>query len=101
MYTEKTGNCDVENMNNQILDWIDQVKNVWGPYLHDCHMLPQTAFVYGWNVQKETVDRSVRSCSVILRYESLHKDFNGLMEKMAYPYRLTENRRQGSNAPCR
>lgn len=63
------------------------------PYYADCHHLPQAAFVYGWDPKKMAVDRQAKSCNNIMRYESLAEDFNKLMAKKGYPYRLSESSR--------
>ncbi|CAK0809330.1 unnamed protein product, partial [Prorocentrum cordatum] len=43
----------------------------------------------GWDPVKSEVLRDVKSCKNIIRFEKLHADFNSLMEKRGYPYRLT------------
>ncbi|CAK0815741.1 unnamed protein product [Prorocentrum cordatum] len=72
-----------------------------GPaYLNDCHMLPQAAYVYGWNPDSGEVDRGLRSCHRQLRFESMHADFSRLMEERGYPYRLATSKFQKSNDAC-
>jgi len=62
------------------VDTLNDVK--WYPYTGDCHYIPQMAYV-GCG-PKET-----RYCKHVLRFESLERDFNGLMADFGIPARLT------------
>jgi len=62
----------------------------------DCHFLPQAAYVYGWNKTSGLVDRSMKSCKTVIKFEpSLGEAFNGLMSDHGYPYRLHMDRANG------
>jgi len=85
--------CGADWMNIRMVEWLSKYLGLNGskpgPYSRDCHMLPQAAYVYGWDPVKSEVLRDVKSCKNIIRFEKLHADFNSLMEKRGYPYRLT------------
>jgi len=110
MYSDIEGPCTVENMNGRVTEWMLRVKgltkiggpNPWGKeyYLNDCHMLPQAAYVYGWNAERGEVDRGLQGCRRQLRFESMHADFSRLMEERGYPYRLATSKFQKSNDAC-
>mmetsp|Transcript_9914 Transcript_9914/g.30735 ORF Transcript_9914/g.30735 Transcript_9914/m.30735 type:complete len:150 (+) Transcript_9914:662-1111(+) len=68
------------------------------PYMFDCHMLPQTAWVHGWDPKKNVVTPEVKSCGHVLRFgrrgegtEELGQKFDALMERRGYPYRLADS----------
>jgi len=104
MFNPQTGNCTVENLNNRLTEWIKMFKGDRGkksmPYLHDCHMLPQVAWVYGWNVDKGEVDQKGESCNKILRFEQLTTEFNTLMQSNGYIYRLGNQKKLPSEGAC-
>jgi hypothetical protein len=85
--------CGAEWMNMRMVEWMNKYLGLngtkAGPYSRDCHMLPQAAYVYGWDPNEKKVLRNVKSCKNIIRFEKLHADFNSLMEARGYPYRMT------------
>merc|ERR1712203_1222044 len=88
----------------KLIEWLKKMKGVNGarayPYSRDCHMLPQAAFVHGWDPETLQVVASKKSCQHVLRFESLTKDFNELMESRGFPYRLTHKKSMPSLASC-
>mmetsp|Transcript_99416 Transcript_99416/g.264238 ORF Transcript_99416/g.264238 Transcript_99416/m.264238 type:complete len:291 (-) Transcript_99416:51-923(-) len=80
--------CNASSLNSYLRE---RFKNyAANPYKDDCHLLPQTAYVYGWDRRKRAVDREgPRSCDIVLRYETLDRDFNRTMEERGLPYRLS------------
>jgi len=89
--------CDPGSLDEHIIKSLKQVLGHGysrrSPYMHDCHLLPQSAFVYGWDLEKERVDRTLKNCHVVLRYERIAEDFNSLMEERGYPYRLVDHKK--------
>jgi len=66
---------------------------------HDCHLLPQAAYVYGWDDNKSSVDMSKKHCDNVLRFEpKLDKSFNRLMKKYGYTYRLQHKSSAGTHS---
>lgn len=98
--------CDAETMNGKLVEWMRKVKGAVtnrsrpSPYYRDCHMIPQAAFVRGWDAATQAVIPSQQVCKHVLRFESLTKDFNKLMETKGFPYRLTEKKSMPSLASC-
>jgi hypothetical protein len=104
-WTKKTNQkCDADTLNQKLMEWMLKVKGVNGsrpyPYSRDCHMIPQTAFVYGWDPVTQKVTPEVKSCKHVLRMENLTQDFNKLMEEKGLPYRLTHKKSMPSLADC-
>jgi hypothetical protein len=104
-WTKRTNQrCDAETLNQKLVDWMLKVKGVNGsrpyPYSRDCHMIPQAAFVYGWDPVKQQVMPEVKSCKHVLRFESLTQDFNTLMGQKGFPYRLSHKKSMPSLAEC-
>lgn len=93
--------CSVADMNRYVIEEVSKLR--WEPYAWDCHLLPQAAYVRGWDPQGLAVDRTVASCSHVLRFESLGRDFNALMAAKGYPYRLSEDASWRTRSPghCR
>lgn len=92
--------CTPEMMNVRLIEWLTKVKGGKKKpafYLHDCHMLPQSAWVYGWDPDGGVVNRSMRGCNHVLQFGNLVSEFNALMSSKGYAYRLTRNKRQMSS----
>ena len=70
-----------ENLNAWIRETLteENVKN--GKF--DCHLFPQSKYIYD-----DVTD--VYTCDNILRFEHLEDDFNHLMSKENYDFKLTE-----------
>lgn len=92
-------NCTAAGLNGYLAEALETVRG-GNPYVQDCHLLPQSAFVYAWDGQKLSVDRARRSCDYVLRFEHLDEDFDRLMNRRGYPYRLSgASRNQQFNGP--
>lgn len=77
--------ANVTLLNNKLLEALIVAKG-YPPHM-DCHFMPQTAYVYGWNNETNTTDKSTKHCTNILRYEdSLYQGFNNLMRQHGYTY---------------
>merc|ERR1740139_822321 len=53
------GSADL--MNEKLLEALKYVKEV-SLFKYDCHLLPQSAYVWGWNLETNTVDNSSKHC---------------------------------------
>lgn len=105
-FYEQNQHCDIDSMNRDLLNWLSDVKGIPSPnsmarskpspYSRDCHMLPQSAFVYGWDPEVNVVDRQRKRCKHLLRFERLADDFNAFMQARGYPYRLSDHKRSNS-----
>lgn len=75
--------CTVEGLNNFLTK---ALQNALGGkrFQHDCHMLPQTEFIWGRDGKQW--------CRHILRTENMEAGFNALMEKYNYPVRLSSDK---------
>lgn len=71
--------CTVEGLNYFLTK---ALQNALGGkrFQHDCHMLPQSEFIWGRDGKQW--------CKHILRTENMESGFNALMEKYRYPMRL-------------
>merc|ERR1712039_1057857 len=104
---EGNQHCDAETLNARLLAWLAVVQGANGsdprPYSRDCHMLPQAAWVYSWDLENDVVLPEQHSCKHVLRYERLAYDFNKFMTARQYPYRLQRSNlwQQPSDARCR
>mmetsp|Transcript_5506 Transcript_5506/g.15634 ORF Transcript_5506/g.15634 Transcript_5506/m.15634 type:complete len:313 (-) Transcript_5506:45-983(-) len=86
----KAGRCNKEGLNEFAVEALTAMKEKGDPYMHDCHLLPQASYVYGWDVEASAVTRGREPwCKHVLRQERLKADFNGMMEEYGYTYRLT------------
>lgn len=54
----------------------------------DCHFLPESFFVYGFDAKKWKVNTNEKWCDHVLRYENLSTEFNQLMEDFGYGVRF-------------
>jgi len=87
----KAGRCNKEGLNEFTIQALTSIKEREDPYLHDCHLLPQTSYVYGWDVKTSKVTRTRKPwCKHLIRQEHLKPDFNKLMQDYGYTYRLTD-----------
>lgn len=87
----KKHSCNVTHLNSFLRTSLASVSG--RPYGNDCHFLPQTAYVYGWDPKTKTVDRNgPQSCGRVLRHETLSQDFNRTMEERGLPYKLGQQR---------
>jgi hypothetical protein len=84
----RAGLCNAKSLNEFTIERLNLAKE--RPSINDCHLVPQSAYVFGWDGNKDAVDRNARSCTHIIRQENLREDFNGLMERSGYAHRLTE-----------
>merc|ERR1719478_1680651 len=73
--------CNVEHLNAYIKESFGDMNTKKSPYINDCHFLPQAAYAFAWDATRLAVDRSVRSCKHVLRFETLANDFDKLMEE--------------------
>lgn len=73
--------CTAEGLNHFLTK---ALQNALGGkrFQHDCHMLPQSDFVWGKDGKQW--------CRHILRAEDMESGFNALMKKFRYPVRLNE-----------
>lgn len=99
MFRDSVGDCTIDNMNVRLLEYLKKVKK-GARYLHDCHMLPQVAWVRGWDAEKGIPIPERRSCTYVLQYAHLVDDFNALMEKLGYHYRLTKTKLNPADPKC-
>merc|ERR1712194_904896 len=88
--------CDADSLNQDLLTWLGQVSGMNGttpdPYKFDCHLLPQAAWVHGWDASRKVVVPERRSCGHILRFghrgshggDDLGKQFDELMRAHGY-----------------
>jgi len=93
--------CNATSLNKYLLDRLSTLREK--PCKDDCHLLPQAAYVLGWDAKAKEVNRLERSCGTILRYETLVEDFNRMMEERGLSYRLsrqTVNPNTASNSAC-
>mmetsp|Transcript_74102 Transcript_74102/g.239611 ORF Transcript_74102/g.239611 Transcript_74102/m.239611 type:complete len:330 (-) Transcript_74102:47-1036(-) len=79
--------CSPAGLNAYLRHTLPQVQT--SPYSEDCHLLPQTAFVRGWDHQKLAVNKGGQSCNNVLRFETLTEDFNRFMASKGLTYRLS------------
>lgn len=86
-FTPKGRECSAEDLNSYLREMLQTARDT--PECSDCHLLPQAAYVWGWNRTSSSVDRSVQRCDHILRFEYLQGGFDALMEAHGYPYRLS------------
>lgn len=84
----RAGLCNAASLNKFAIKVLTGAKT--NPYGHDCHLLPQAAFVYDWDDKTHAVQRNAKQwCKRLIPHENLQKDFNALMEDNGYKYRLT------------
>jgi hypothetical protein len=97
-YGKGAANCNAETLNNYLEKTLHSISA--NPYMEDCHLLPQAAFVYAWDPALGRVDLSKgRACSHVLRFENLSNEFNTLMEQYSYPIRLSTRGQGGFGSP--
>jgi len=75
--------CDRQSLNRYFREAFTEFKE--NPYAKDCHLLPQSAYLYAWDASSASVDkRAGRSCTHALRFENLQHDFTALMQDYKY-----------------
>mmetsp|Transcript_2083 Transcript_2083/g.4664 ORF Transcript_2083/g.4664 Transcript_2083/m.4664 type:complete len:545 (+) Transcript_2083:83-1717(+) len=82
-------NCTVKSMNTELLQMLTAVMK-GDKYTHDCHLLPQAAYVWGWNETTGKVNTGIRNCEKVLRFEQFEHDFDELMVASGYPHRMED-----------
>jgi len=71
------------------------------PHHSDCHLLPQSAFVYAWDKKKGTVDHSQTWCGSVIRFERLNAELNRYWDSFGYPMHLVNHRSwTKTRGPC-
>lgn len=93
----KENDCSVDGMNKYLLTELQVLKT--NPEKDDCHLLPQSAYVWGWDKATRSVSRASKNCKHVLRFEHLHSEFNKLMAEKGYPYRLGGKRNLNTKSP--
>jgi len=91
------GYCDNKSLNTYLAKALQEYKH--NPYLQDCHFLPQSAYVLGWDAAAGHADKKGRACTHVLAYDTIALDFNRLMETYGYPLRLDVTKKSGFQSP--
>jgi len=93
--SEKWG-CSAAELNRFVHESFSENQSA-NMYRHDCHFLPQAAYVYSWDARHEVVDYSRRQCSHVIHSNWMREDLNEFWKGYGYPLRL-ENQRDFSTS---
>lgn len=92
--------CNKGALNKYFMEALLEVEE--NPYAKDCHLLPQSAYIFSWDPAVAGIDKSKgQACTNVLRYETLQTDFDNLMTDYGYPLRW-ETKKTGisTNSEC-
>lgn len=79
--------CTKDDLNDYLLEKLKEVQR--NPYDSDCHFLPASAYVFGYNTTSNEVDATQQGCKNVLRFEDgLQDSFNELMQAHGHTYRM-------------
>jgi len=94
-------NCSAASLNNYFHKSMTAAQT--NPYTNDCHLMPQVAYVQGWDstvLPHGKADYSKpRFCKHALRFDHIEDDFNSLMETYSYPLHLDRSHVTGTSTP--
>lgn len=79
--------CSREHLNKYLLGRLGQVR-IGDLGIDDCHFIPQSLFVYGYDVETGRADRQRKWCDHVLHFETADTDFNQLMKRFGYGLEL-------------
>lgn len=95
--------CSVPEMNEYLQQRLEEV--LYGDLARDdCHFVPQSLFVYGYNHETGRADKRKQFCKNVLKYETGATSFNNLMHSVGYGLELStarNNHQRNDNEACR
>lgn len=81
--------CSVESLNAYLLDRLQDVRE-GDMGRDDCHFVPHSLYVYGYDVITGRADKSQKWCGHLMHFETAAKDFNLLMTEQGYGLQLED-----------